>query len=229
MQIRIAPRKVLSLTLLIICALLFAQMVGYVFTYFLGHDYIYGLIPLFDFDNEANIPTAYSALQLFVATTILALICVSKKSLGEHYFFWLALTLIFALLTYDELFQVHEALILPLRQKFSLSGAFYFGWVIPYGIAVLLLGIAFLRFIFSLPRETSRLFILSGATYLSGALGFEMLGGFAASRFGESSAIYALAATIEELLEMVGIALFIYSLLSYISTYMSSLRLEIDS
>jgi hypothetical protein len=228
MQIRIAPRKVLSATLIVISVLLFAQITGLIFTYFLGHDYIYGLIPLFDFDNEANIPTAYSALQLFVATTILAVICISKRSVGENYFYWLALTLIFALLTYDELFQVHEVFILPLREKFSLSGLLYFAWVIPYGIAAVILAIAFLRFIFGLPRKTSRLIILSGATYLSGALGFEMLGGFAASSFGESSGIYALAATIEELLEMVGIALFIYSLLSYMSTYMSSLRLEIE-
>ena len=176
MQIRILPRKVLSMTLLIISVLLSAQLLGMLFTYFLGHDYIYGLIPLFDFD--------------------------------------------------DELFQVHEALILPLREKFSLSGVFYFAWVIPYGIAAVLIAIAFLRFIVSLPRKTARLIVLSGATYVSGALGFEMLGGFAASSFGESAAIYAMAATIEELLEMIGIALFIYSLLSYMSTYMSSLQFE---
>lgn len=228
MQIHVAPRKVLSASLLIISVLLVAQMAGMSFKYLLGHDYIYGLVPLFDFDNEANIPTAYSALQLFAATTILALICASKRGAGERYYYWLALALIFAFLTFDELFQVHEAFIMPLRQKFALSGLLYFGWVIPYGIAAVLIAIAFVRFIVALPKKTSRLFVLSGVVYMSGALGFEMLGGFAASSFGEESAIYALAATTEELLEMIGIALFIYALLSYISTYMPSLQVTIE-
>ena len=60
------------------------------------------------------------------------------------------------------------------------------------------------------------LFLISGITFVSGTLGFEMLGGRQAELYGRNNILYALFYTCEESLEMIGIAIFIYTLLTYI-------------
>jgi len=61
-------------------------------------------------------------------------------------------------------------------------------------------------------------FAASAAVYLSGAVGFEMIGGaiYEASN-GQGGAAYALAYTVEETLEMVGLVMLTYTLLSWIA------------
>ena len=228
LQIELSPRSGFRVMLSIIGILLCANVTGLLLRDVFGHDYVQGLIYLFDFGRERNIPTAYSALQLFAASIVLALVGFSKKIEGKHFVYWISLSLIFAFLTYDELFQVHERLISPIRQRLSLGGVFHFSWVIPYGLATLLVFVLFLKFLISLPWITTKLFVLSGMVYLTGALGFEMLGGLIVSSGGRDTIPYALLTTCEELLEMVGIAIFIYSLFAYIADHKLSLQVTIN-
>ena len=60
------------------------------------------------------------------------------------------------------------------------------------------------------------MFIISGAIFVFSAIGVEMLAAknFTSDNFSEM--VNAICYSIEELLEMIGIALFIYSLLVYI-------------
>jgi len=53
--------------------------------------------------------------------------------------------------------------------------------------------------------------------FLAGALGFEMLSAIAADRSGYDSVGYTLLYSIEETLEMLGIVLFLYALLSHLA------------
>lgn len=83
------------------------------------------------------------------------------------------------------------------------------------------------------------LFIVSGIIYVSGAIGFELLGGKEAEMLtqGEVNKIfsvkknvaYYLYYTCEEFLEMFGIALFNYSLLLFISTKIKSFVINVQS
>ncbi|WP_419600273.1 hypothetical protein [Thiolapillus sp.] len=133
--------------------------------------------------------------------------------------------MIFVFLSIDETASLHESLIDPLRNTVHASGVLYYSWVIPYGFALLLFVVLYLRFLLDLPRTIMLLFIASGAIFVSGALGFEMLGGWYADRYGEVSVAYAMLYTCEETLEMTGISLFIYSLLKYIAQRFDNLRL----
>ena len=78
----------------------------------------------------------------------------------------------------DEALSFHEGLSIPVRDALDVSGVLYFAWVIPYGIAVLILGAACLRFVLRLDRATRNLFIVAGALYVGGAVGFELIGGW---------------------------------------------------
>ncbi len=65
------------------------------------------------------------------------------------------------------------------------------------------------------------LFLVAGLIYISGAIGFNALGGQEAEQNGYFSVLYTLLYTFEELFEMVGIALFIYALAVYILEHLT--------
>ncbi len=224
MDIEISPGKILVLLLSIIGFLLFANIMGLVSTYVFDHGRVYGLVELMDFDSEENIPTLYASLQLIVVSSLLSIIGAKHKSNGEIYVPWFVLAVIFLYLAVDETAQIHERLMVPVNTAFELTGLLYFAWVVPYGIGVLVFVIAFSRSLFRLPKKTIRRFILSWAIFVTGAIGFEMLGARHYESYGEGNVVFSLFYTCEELLEMLGIALFIYTLLTYVSNEFQYLK-----
>lgn len=221
MDIIVSPRKLLILLLLMIGILLSANIMSIVV--FHGFDHTpasMAFVAIFNFDYEKNVPTLFSSLQLIVVGLILSIIGVKQKSNREIYVPWLALAVIFLFLAIDETAELHERLTTLTRDAVDpirLTGSLFFAWVIPYGLGVLVLVIALSNFLLRLPRKTALLFTASGAIYITGAIGFEMLGAGYFESYSSGRAIYSVFYTCEELLEMLGVSLFIYALLAYIS------------
>jgi hypothetical protein len=69
-----------------------------------------------------------------------------------------------------------------------------------------------------------RLFILAGTIYVGGALGMEMVNARYADLYGFKNLTYQLMTAVEEFLEMSGIAIFIYALMSYVATQSSQMK-----
>jgi len=89
----------------------------------------------------------------------------------------------------------------------------------------MLIALACFKPLFALPKQTLRHFILSAIIFLLGAVGMEMFTGWYISHqnlegldIDRMPTIFVLY-TIEELLEMLGVGYFIYSLLQFISDY----------
>ncbi|MEM8828342.1 MAG: hypothetical protein AAGE96_03170 [Cyanobacteria bacterium P01_G01_bin.19] len=181
----------------------------------------------FNFDQESNLPTLYSALTLGFCSYLLAIITTLRKAQNARYIkHWKGLSIIFSLMAIDEMCSYHELLIPILREALNAEGIFYFTWVIPGFFLVGIFLISYRKFIFNLPPKTRNLFILAGAVYLSGTLGMEMVGGYLADRSGYNT-VYGLASTTEELFEMFGIVIFINGLLSYIQSQLNELHLSL--
>ena len=107
----------------------------------------------------------------------------------------------------------------PLRSLLNTTGLFHYAWIIPGIIAVVVLVVAYLKFLAHLPKKTRLLFIASGVLYVAGAIGFESVTGlFVESDGTRGGTMWELIATLEELFEMLGIVLFIYTLLDYIGS-----------
>ena len=140
----------------------------------------------------------------------------------------LAKSVIFLFMSVDEMLELHERLIEPLRGALETSGAFYYAWVIPYGMAVGVIGAIYLKFLLHLPRRTAIGFIVSGAVFVTGAIGFEMLSGVIFEQNGSKDAYYVFVQTIEEMLEMVGIAMFIYAITDYIAGEFGSVTVSLN-
>lgn len=199
---------------------------------FLHHDYFNEYIPsyfdgrieLLDFDGEHNVPTYFSVANLLISALLLFTISKRVKDSTQplHYKKWFLIGWVFVWLAMDELFSLHEKLIGPtqiLLRDFLKSddlGPLHFAWFIPYTLLFLLIGLYFLRFVSSLPRQTLLSFIVSGLIFISGAVGMEIISGYYVSIGGsKASLIYRLSTTIEEALEMLGVIYFIHSLINY--------------
>jgi hypothetical protein len=74
----------------------------------------------------------------------------------------------------------------------------------------------FFRTVVQLRSPTRRLFILAGLIYLSGAIGMESLAGHFVPVWGDQGMMHVFCAATEEFLEMMGIVVFIYALLTYL-------------
>ena len=187
---------------------------------YIGHssDSVLALVlDLFSVNLEESIPTWFSTINLFIASGLLGLIALDVyKQQDKYRHHWLGLALMFVYLSMDEGAVIHEILSDPLQILFNTTGFLSFGWQIAAVPLVVIFGLVYLRFLFSLPPHIRNLFIASAVLYAGGALFIE---GLSANQWYINDGIslsYLAIATVEELFEMLGVVLFIYTLMTYI-------------
>jgi hypothetical protein len=138
------------------------------------------------------------------------------------------LAVIFLLMSVDEIASIHELTIRPLRTYLDANGAFLFTWVIPGTLFVILIFVRMLRLLRALDTRTRYRFLSAGAVYVGGALGMEMVSGAYVSAGGDD-AVFAVLTIIEELLEMLGILLFLHALVSYMTASVPNVILRFEN
>jgi len=225
MNIDIAPKTVARWLGILTLFLTLAHLLGFALELYTGRTY--GLF-LFDLDRERSIPTFFATIILLLSTVLLGIIAVGYRQKNHPYFYWAGLSLVFLFLTLDEAAAIHENLISPVRSALNTSGVLYYAWVIPYGLLLLVLAAVYARFVWQLPPKTRLLFVVGGGVFVAGALGLELAGGYYADIWGTESASYSLLIMFEELLEMIGITIFIYALLDYIGQTFPKIQVTIQ-
>jgi len=185
--------------------------------YILGgfeHGLVRVLFSLFFIDGEGNLPAIFSTW-LFLINAVLFLIVWKAACLaGDSQKIWLFLSSVFVFLALDESISIHERLIDPLRQALDATGIFYYTWIIPYGIGVVLLSIFAIPVFWRMQKRIRFWFGLSAATYLFATIGLEMISGKYLVMMNEKKDIvWIFMITLEESLEMVGLIILVYALL----------------
>lgn len=231
-SILLQPSRVTFILASVASSLVLLSLTSQFLRYGLGHDYVYGLLPiteqLFHVDLEQNISTLFSVTLLLCSGALLVLIALLKRHRQDpDVSKWIILAGGFFYLATDEGWSLHERLIEPVRGLLGHGdlGIFYFAWIIPAMAGVALLGLVFLGFLSRLPSSTRWSFIVAGSLYLGGAIGIEMLGGRQAELHSFENLTYQLFAHLEESLEMAGIILFIHTLLRYLAEQYPEIRL----
>lgn len=180
------------------------------------------ILPLLSLSVEGNLPTWYSSLLLAGCGLLLLFIGTGVRQAGGGFVRrWLLLGVIFLYMSLDEAVELHE----HLGELVELHGVFYFSWVVPAGLFVLALGLAYLPFLRHLPTHTRRRFLLAGTIYVGGALVLELPLGYWAERAGRDNLIYGLLDWVEESMELGGLSLFLIALLGYLREQLGELRL----
>lgn len=231
MKITIIPKSILK-TLLFLVLLLSVGNICSIILIFLFNQERFGIIiSMLNFNFEYNIPTLFSSLNLGICSLLTYYISIHQKK-NKKFKYWLFLSVIFLFLSLDEALMIHERIGKITREHFSFTGFLYYAWVLPYGILSALVFLYLRHFLTQLPTKFRNLFLLSGFIYIIGALGFEMMGAavdFQLVNKTKFNLIYNILYSIEETLEMLGIILFIYALLKYISfTHTKPIKISFD-
>ncbi|MEF8797286.1 MAG: hypothetical protein V5A48_12585 [Salinivenus sp.] len=227
----VRPRRVLAALGAIILVLLVFSVIGRYSTHLLGHGRLLGFVHGFNVDGEGNVPAHFSALML-LSVSILAGVIASwvRRTDGLFYGHWVGLALIFIVLAADELNSFHERLTVPMRTLLNVEdGLLFFTWVVPGMAVVALFGLAYARFLWHLPDRWKTLFVVSGITFVAGAVGVELLGGWYVSTHRDWTIVYPLIAALEEGLEMIGTAMFLYALLDYLQDRVGAISVSFAS
>jgi hypothetical protein len=175
---------------------------------------------MFQITSEYNVPTFFSSFVLVLAGIWLLLVARISK---QHKLHWFLLGVVFIFLALDESLLIHEGISRLTRENVAVEGNLSYGtWVIPYLIVTGALGAFYWKFVFQLPKRTMWLFIMSGGIYVGGAAGFELVEGFVFTNYGET-AFYKLVHWSQEVVEILGIILFNYALIDYLSAQPISL------
>lgn len=215
-----AARWLLSTMLILVLLSIAGQYLRHV----VGFNELRNVIDKFYLDSEESIPTYFSGVLLLLIAGLLGLITLLKRrNLDRFERHWRWLAWLFLILSVDEQVGFHELLMRPMKAIAHFTGALAFSWVIPAAVVTALVGVAYSRFLWHLPRSIRVRFVSSGVIYLAGTLGLEMVGAHHYWVYGNKNFKYALLISVEETLEMTGLILFIYTLLTYLRT-----RLELE-
>ena len=215
----IRPRTISNILLGIVFILLVLNLFCVVLNTYFG--FSFHTMNQFYFNREGNLPTIFSSVILVLSSVLLYIISEMPQEMErKRHLYWKILSAIFLFIAADELISIHEALTDNTQSVLGASarGYLYFTWIIPYVIIFAIIAFLFLRFFLSLPRMTKLYFSIAAFTFLTGAVGLEMVGGkyiFDAGGKGKEDLLYLLLVTVEELLEMIGVIIFINALVRY--------------
>ena len=234
MNVHVSPKYAFRFFLFVSAALVTVHVLGQTVRLGFGHAQLHGLIPLFDLEEEGNIPSYWSSMLWFSAASIAFVIAHHARLRGRRdRLHWSGLCAIFFLFSMDEAVQFHERLggavdALLRIEGLRPSGLLFYAWTIPAALFALLVFAAYFRFLLALPRDIATRMVLAGGVFLTGAVGFELLEGPIDEAGGYKNLLYTIFVTCEEALEMAGVCLLILALLRYIATISPAFEVTID-
>ena len=206
----LTPRSVRNLLLAITAGFLVAHCVVQVGIYGFGAEKHW--LDSLNMDRELNLPTLFSSSLLLISALLMQRL--GHNSNPDAADDWRLLSKIFIFLALDEALQIHEILIIP-GLRHQVHPALASTWVVPYAALALIMLWKFRSFLGSIPRATATGLLRSGAVYVGGAIGMEMIGSFAvrSSLIRLHSPWYGAITGLEEALELIGIILLIDALM----------------
>lgn len=224
----ITPRVVLAV---FVPAILLLNVANAVAVYLYHHRHHHGgrFFNEFSLDREANVPSWFSSALLLTAAAVVALVALDalarKSRWGRH---WAGLSVVYVVLSMDETSEIHERIGSWLRAHLNLHGPLHYAGVVPMVAFAVFVGVAYVRFLRALPRDTLLGILVSAALYIGGAAGVEAASGWWAQGHGSKSTALLLVSTVEENLEMFGTLLFILVVLAYFARLGRSVALRAE-
>jgi hypothetical protein len=172
-----------------------------------------------DVSEEANIATWFATFLLLLAAGVLvtaALVARAREDPDTRSWWLLAGGFIY--LSVDEAAGLHELLIDPVGDVTDASGLLHYAWIIVAIPAIAIVCLLLLGFLRRLPAATRRSFLVAGAIYVGGTVGVEALEGLVLHTALAAHGAQRVMVTMEELLESLGIALFVGAVLRHLTS-----------
>lgn len=111
---------------------------------------------------------------------------------------------------------MHEMMGDFMHDRLNTHGPLFFSWVICGSAFVAAMTVAYAPFLWRLPLRTRLSFLVAGALYVGGTLGMDVVQGPYAEQHGQYNMTFSMMATVEEVMEMSGVLVFIEALLAHL-------------
>ena len=216
-------RRVTQVLVLVVLCLAFAGVIAGQFLEYVSHDSPFGgFLDRFYLDGEGNLPVWYSSFALLLCSALLATIASATKTNKARYVFhWRVLSVIFLALSIDETAMIHEGTVklidTVLLPKLHIQESYLYDTHATLAVTfALIFVLAYARFLLHLPIRTLRLFIIAGTVYFLGAVVLELINDDRVTALWPTIITWSVIMSLEEVLEMLGIVVFIYALMSYL-------------
>jgi hypothetical protein len=222
--VSVSKKKFLQVLAALIVFLVLAHVITQLVRFKAGPEFLHKhrliqVVRQFNLDEENNIPTWYQSISVLCCAAMLAVIAVAKKQQKDaHAPQWATLAIIFIGLSMDEDASIHNMLDQPVHDALHLGSFLHQAWVIPAILFVGIVAVWYLRFLLHLTPRERLWFMLSGIVYVAGAAGMELLDVRYKTLHGENLT-YSMLTLVEETLEMLGIFMFTYTLLTYMENH----------
>lgn len=177
-------------------------------------------------DSETSVPTWLSTM--LMATSAALCWVESRVTDASQRRRWALLGLGFFVLSIDEVTGFHESASAPLR-ALHLQGALFYGWVLPAIVLVTVAAIYFYPLLPTIPREVRVRILLAGGLFVAGAVGLEMVGGVLVGRGMRGGWPYFLLSTVEEMVEITSVFLFVDTMAMWFAERGTSMSLSVRS
>ena len=228
-QVLAVPEKIALALTLVVILLVVVSTTGKLFSLCVNHDQGVQLLAekiYVDYENTVSAWFASSAL-LFSAILLIT-IAVARKCGGHGDVIpWASLAFIFLCLSIDEAVGFHNIFAeMPYSQEVG-TLSYVLAGVLPELVLVIFVAVLYLRFVIRLEPRFRGLFVLAATTVVVGAVIFELVSSLTLSQFGRDSTAYIVSVTAEEGLEMLGVVIFIYALMSYLASYVGQVRVKV--
>ncbi|NAZ74698.1 hypothetical protein GTQ99_04575 [Kineococcus sp. T13] len=215
LTVSITPRRLLHVLLAAAAALFLLNYAFLLLTAGLGVDapVVLSARKFVDANTEMNLPAWFTSVLLAVVSLVVLDVArqahLRRDRWRRH---WAVLGAGFAYLSLDELVALHEKFIGPMSSLVGDQGVFKYAWVAAAGPVVLVLLLAYLRFLRALPRRTAALVVLGGVLYVGGSVGLEMVASaLSGVGFSEDGVFLGTIMALEEVCEMVGPVVFLFA------------------
>lgn len=220
---------------LLACVVLAAHCLAMLSKYGFGRDQVFGLVPMFDFYEEHNIPTYFSSINLLLTAGLLYSIAelVSRTS-RKLAIPWRVLSFGFVFMSIDEFCDARmiiSRLSKALLNSQNITAIPYFSvaWTIPITAIVILVAIYFIPFLLRLRKVYLVNFAIAGSLFVFATLGLETIEGFHAVKTeGVRDFTFMLYVTVEEIIEIFAIIYFQHYLIAYMAENFSDRQMTIQ-
>lgn len=182
---------------------------------------------LLNVSSEQTLPTLIASLGLLGLAILAWTIGTVQGRHGASPWWGRVAAAVPAYMAADEFLMLHERTIAPLRRLFGTGGGWlHYAWVVPALVLVLLTVIIGYRWLTTLGAPARRRTLLGAAIFVVGAVGLEMLAGWLVSGGHTHWLLLNSLSTVEEFLEMAGVAVAAEGLLLGLARYRT--RITVD-
>jgi hypothetical protein len=153
-EFTLGPRGVTIFLSWVLLFLVSAHLSTHLFRIIFRIEWFHLVESFFNLNTEKNAPTLFSIGLFVISSTLFLMVWKGQAARKEPQRVWMILSGVFCFLAIDELAMIHERLIDPLRSMLGTSGFFSFAWVIPYGVAIMLLSIYVIPVIWRIEKKS---------------------------------------------------------------------------